>query len=91
MDDVPAREMGEYGLPTSFATSKNSMAESSSTTRKGEKKTFYCELCLVELGCNSQHKRFLSNSFDNTLENILENPFEYYFEIPYTKRRGKVI
>ena len=54
MDDVAAREMAAYGLPTSFSMNKNSMAgssvtESTSNTRKGEKKTFYCELCLVEL------------------------------------------
>ena len=51
MDDVPAREMAEWGLPTSFAMNKNSPAGGiqESTTRKGEKKTFYCELCLVEL------------------------------------------
>ena len=53
MDDVTAREMAAYGLPTSFSMNRNSMAdsitESSSNTRKGEKKTFYCELCLVEL------------------------------------------
>ena len=55
MDDVAAREMAAYGLPTSFSMSRNSLAadsmaeSSSSNTRKGEKKTFYCELCLVEL------------------------------------------
>lgn len=54
MDDVAAREMAAYGLPTSFSMNRNSpgassIAESSSNTRKGEKKTFYCELCLVEL------------------------------------------
>ena len=54
MDEVPAREMAEWGLPTSFAMSKNSPAAAggigeSSNTRKGEKKTFYCELCFVEL------------------------------------------
>ena len=50
VDDVAAREMAAYGLPTSFSMGNNSMAASmheapsSSNTRKGEKKTFYCEL-----------------------------------------------
>ena len=50
VDDVAAREMAAYGLPTSFSMGNNSMAANiheaaaSSNTRKGEKKTFYCEL-----------------------------------------------
>ena len=50
VDDVAAREMAAYGLPTSFSMGNNSMAASmheapsSSNTSKGEKKTFYCEL-----------------------------------------------
>jgi hypothetical protein len=46
-----AAEMASFGLPTEFTTQSkvDGAASGTSGLRKGEKKTFYCEICLVEL------------------------------------------
>ena len=45
VDSAQMQQMESMGLPTGFSFSQNQPERQ----RKGDKKTFYCEICLIEL------------------------------------------
>ena len=89
LDDVTSMEMAAYGLPTSFTQNKNSLSlglsEASSATRKGEKKTFYCELCLVEL--NSEDTM---NSHRSGMKHLKKERAEQERRVKLEKEAGRL-
>ena len=87
LDDVTSMEMAAYGLPTSFTQNKNSLSSGlaeSSAIRKGEKKTFYCELCLVEL--NSEDTM---NSHRSGMKHLKKERAEQERRVKLEKEAGR--